>query len=170
VAAVARAADLSFERLVTERLVLEPIAPEVAEAVVAGDLSDLCAGDGWPHADTVDGLGMAVRHGHAASWFVTLDGGIIGDCGTHGPPDEAGDVEIGYGLAAPYRGRGYGNELVVAASEWLLGRPGVRRVVAREVLADNVPSRRALERAGFVLEREARGLVWYALGGSNIGH
>jgi RimJ/RimL family protein N-acetyltransferase len=163
VAAVADPADLTFERLVTDRLVLEPIAPEVAEAVVAGDLSGLRVGEGWPHADTVDGVGMAVRHGHAAGWFVTLGGEIIGDCGTHGPPDEAGDVEIGYGLAEPYRGRGYGSELVIAASRWLLRRPGVRRVVAREVLADNVPSRRALERAGFVLEREEGGLVWYAL-------
>lgn len=165
-AAVARSADLTFERLVTHRLVLEPIAPEVAAAVVRGDLSGLRVGEGWPHADTVDGLGMAVRSGHAPGWFVTLAGEIIGDCGTHGPPDEAGDVEIGYGLAAPYRGRGYGSELVIAASRWLLGRPGVRRVVAREVLADNVPSRRALERAGFALEREEGGLVWYALEGS----
>jgi RimJ/RimL family protein N-acetyltransferase len=39
----------------------------------------------------------------------------------------------------------------------------VRRVVAREVLADNVPSRRTLEGAGFELEREERGLAWYAL-------
>jgi RimJ/RimL family protein N-acetyltransferase len=166
---VARPAGLTFERLATARLVLEPIAPEVAGAVVAGDLSGLRVGEGWPHADTVDGLGMAVRHGHPAGWFVTLDGEIIGDCGTHGPPDEAGDVEIGYGLAAPYRGRGYGNELVVAAARWLLGRPAVRRVVAREVLADNVPSRRALERAGFVLEREEGGLAWYALVGPNGG-
>jgi len=37
----------------------------------------------------------------------------------------------------------------------------VRRVVAREVLAENLPSRRALERAGLQLEREADGLVWY---------
>jgi RimJ/RimL family protein N-acetyltransferase len=166
VAAVARPADLTFERIVTDRLVLEPIAPGVAEAVVAGDLSGLRVGEGWPHADTVDGLGMAVRHGHAPGWFVTLDGEIIGDCGTHGPPDEAGDVEIGYGLAEPYRGRGYGRELVITASRWLLGRPVVRRVVARAVLAENVPSRRALERAGFMLEREEGGLVWYALEGS----
>jgi RimJ/RimL family protein N-acetyltransferase len=167
---MARAPDLSFERLVTERLVLEPIAPEVAAAVVRGDLSGLRVGEGWPHADTVDGLGMAVRHGHAAGWFVTLGGEILGDCGTHGPPDEAGDVEIGYGLAAPFRGRGFGSELVVAASRWLLARPGVRRVVARAVLADNVPSRRALERAGFVLERSDGRRVWYALEGFNCGH
>jgi hypothetical protein len=31
------------------------------------------------------------------------------------------------------------------------------------VLADNVPSRRTLEGAGFELEREERSLAWYAL-------
>jgi hypothetical protein len=60
--------------------------------------------------------------------------------------------------------------LVAAASAWLLSRPGVRRVVAREVLADKLPSRRAMERAGFVLKREERGSVWYALEGPNGGH
>jgi RimJ/RimL family protein N-acetyltransferase len=165
VAVVARAPELTFAPLTTERLVLQPVTADAAARVVAGDLSGLRLGEGWPHEDTVDGLGMAVRHGFPAGWFVTLGGEIIGDCGTHGPPDEAGDVEIGYGLAAPYRGRGYGNELVIAASHWLLEHPGVTRVVARAVLADNVPSRRALERAGFRLEREEDGLVWYALEG-----
>ena len=88
---------------------------------------------------------------------------MIGDCGTLGAVDDAGELELGYGLAEPYRGRGLGSELVQALSRRLLSAPGVRRVVAREVLADNVPSRRSLERAGFVLEREADGLVWYAL-------
>ena len=155
---------MTFERLVTARLVLAPVSMEVARAVVAGELSGLRAGEGWPHADTVDGLRMAVEHGQPAGWLVTLHGEVIGDCGTHGPPDEAGDVELGFGLAAPYRGRGYGRELAAAASAWLLAQPGVRRVVARGVLADNEPSRRALERAGFRVEREEPGLVWYALG------
>jgi hypothetical protein len=35
--------------------------------------------------------------------------------------------------------------------------------VARAVLAENVASRRALENAGFVLEREEGGVTWYAL-------
>jgi RimJ/RimL family protein N-acetyltransferase len=74
-------------------------------------------------------------------------------------------VEIGYGLAEPVRGRGLATEFVPALSRHLLARPDVRRVVAREVLADNVPSRRALERAGFALEREEDGLTWYALAG-----
>jgi [ribosomal protein S5]-alanine N-acetyltransferase len=94
---------------------------------------------------------------------VASEGVVIGDAGTHGPPDAAGDVEVGFGLAEPSRGRGYASELVPALARALLARPEVRRVVAREVLADNVPSRRALERAGFQLEREERGLCWYAL-------
>jgi RimJ/RimL family protein N-acetyltransferase len=147
------------ERVTTQRLVL-PLEPETARRLRAGEPTGLTHGPGWPHADTLDGLGM-VEHGSEV-WLVVEDGVVVGDIGTHGPPDDAGDVEIGYGLAEPSRGRRLASEFVPALTEHLLGRPGVRRVVAREVLADNVPSRRTLERAGLVLEREADGLVWYA--------
>jgi RimJ/RimL family protein N-acetyltransferase len=83
----------------------------------------------------------------APLWLVELDGVVIGDCGTHGEPAD-GEVEIGYGLAAEHRGHGDGGEVVQALSQWLLAQPDVERVVA-ETDADNVPSRRALERAGF---------------------
>jgi ribosomal-protein-alanine N-acetyltransferase len=150
------------QRIVTERLVLEPLAQETARAVVDGAPDGLVRGEGWPHADTLDALGMVAEHGSEA-WLVLEDGVVVGDAGTHGPPDERGDVEIGYGLAEPSRGRGLSSEFVPALADALLARPEVRRVVAREVLADNIPSRRALERAGFRLEREADGLTWYAL-------
>jgi [ribosomal protein S5]-alanine N-acetyltransferase len=106
---------------------------------------------------------MALAHGHAAGWFVTLEGVVIGDRGTHGEPDESGDVELGYGLAAPYRGRGHGTEVVTGLSRWLLDQHGIPRVVARRVAVDNAPSRRALERAGFVLESADDHHTWYAL-------
>jgi RimJ/RimL family protein N-acetyltransferase len=47
---------------------------------------------------------LAIKHGHPAGWFITHQGRIIGDFGTHGPVDDNGGVEIGYGLASPYRG------------------------------------------------------------------
>lgn len=150
------------ERIVTERLVLEPVSAADARAIADGDLSRVRPAEGWPHEDTADGLSMVGR-GAAEAWLVTLGGEVIGDIGTHGPPDDAGDIEIGFGLGAPYRGHRYAAELVPALARTLLARPDVRRVVAREVLADNVPSRRTLEGAGFVLEREERGLTWYAL-------
>jgi ribosomal-protein-alanine N-acetyltransferase len=158
---------LTPSRIATARLVLAPVSDELAAAVVAGDVSALAAGEGWPHDDTLDGLRMALEHGHAAGWFVTREGVVIGDCGTHGEPDESGDVELGYGLAAPYRGRGYGTEVVIGLSRWLLGQHGVRRVVARRVAVDNTPSRRALERAGFVLESSDAQHTWYALPGGD---
>jgi RimJ/RimL family protein N-acetyltransferase len=150
------------ERIVTGRLVLEPLTQETARAVLAGAPDGLRHGPGWPHADTLDGVRMVAEHGSEA-WLILEDGVVVGDAGTFGPPDERGDVEIGYGLAGPSRGRGLASEFVPALAQHVLARPGVRRVVARAVLADNVPSRRALERAGFRLEREEGGLVWYAL-------
>ena len=56
----------------------------------------------------------------------------------------------GYGLAAPFRGRGLGTELVGLLAGWAAAQPGVRRVTA-EVLVGNVASRRALEANGFAL-------------------
>jgi ribosomal-protein-alanine N-acetyltransferase len=150
------------QRIVTKRLVLEPLSQETARAVVDGGADDLVRGDGWPHADTLDALRMVAEYGSEA-WLILEDGVVVGDAGTHGPPDEAGDVEIGYGLAEPSRGRGLSSEFVPALAQTLLARPEVRRVVARGVLASNTPSRRALERAGFRLERESDGLTWYAL-------
>ncbi len=149
--------------IATARLVLAPVSEDIATGVVAGDVSNLTPGEGWPHADTLDGLRMALDHGHAPGWLVTLEGMVIGDCGTHGEPDDNGDVELGYGLAAPYRGRGYGTEVVIGLSSWLLDQGDVRRVVARRVAVANTPSRRALERAGFVLESADEQHTWYAL-------
>ena len=150
------------ERIVTPRLVLEPLSRETVEALLHGRPDGLVRGEGWPHADTLDGLGMWESR-DIEGWLVVLDGAVVGDAGTFGPPDEHGDVEIGYGLAEPVRGRGLAREFVPALAHHLLARRDVRRVVAREVLADNIPSRRALEGAGFRLEREQDGLTWYAL-------
>src|SRR2546421_218532 len=106
----------------------EPATAGMARASLAGDMSvltaaGLTAAGGWPHEDTADGLGMIVKTGEPLSWLVVAGGAVIGDCGlhggTHGPVDEAGRVEIGYGLAAPSRGQGYGSEGVGASTEWL---------------------------------------------------
>jgi RimJ/RimL family protein N-acetyltransferase len=155
---------LHAETISAGRLVLEPLNERVARAVVSGELSALNRAEGWPHDDTFDATRMSTTMGGSSLvWLVSSDGYIIGECGTVGDLDEAGAVEIGYGLAAEHRGRGYGNEVVAALSRWLLDQPGVERVVARRVRADNAPSRRALENAGFVLAGEHGGLTWYLL-------
>jgi len=147
---------MRFPPLRTARLRLEPVTQDAATAIVAGDLSGLTAGDGWPHEDTISGLSQAIESGSAAGWLVVAGDEVIGDCGTHGPADAAGSVEIGYGLAAPYRGRGYGSETVAAITAWLLAQPEVSRVRARTA-AGNLASRRVLEKAGFRIAGDGAG-------------
>jgi RimJ/RimL family protein N-acetyltransferase len=150
----------------TERLVLVPMKGEQCAAILAGDLSVVEVGEGWPMEDSLVNMRTAERYGiELPGWFVTLEGAVIGDISTHGDVDEEGDIEVGYNLAEPYRGRRYASEFVTATSQWLLNRSGVRRVVARHVEVGNVPSRKALERAGFILEKEDERYTWYALGG-----
>lgn len=151
--------------IATARLRLEPASTELAAEVLAGDLSSVRAGTGWPHEDTADALRAALAAGHPPPWFVLLDGVVIGDCGVNGPPDAEGSVEIGYGLAAPYRGRGYGTELVASLSRWLLAQPDVRRVFARGVARDNPASQLVLERAGFAVVGGDSESLEYALEG-----
>jgi RimJ/RimL family protein N-acetyltransferase len=142
-----------FPRLATLRLTLEPVTASTARAIVAGDLSSVTAADDWPHEGTANGLGMAIRLGHPPGWLVLRDGVVIGDCGIHGVADEAGCIEIGYGFAESYRGKGYGSEVVAAMTLWLLGVEEVTRVRAA-TLSDNWASRRVLEKAGYRLVRD----------------
>ena len=140
------------------RIRLERVGVARAAAIVAGDYSGVDAAPGWPHADTLDGLRMEAEYAETddqTGFLVVLveTGQVIGDAGWKGGPDETGTAEIGYGLAAPFRGRGLGSELVGVLTGWVLSQPGVNKVVA-EVLAGNLPSRGALERNGFELEAE----------------
>jgi len=145
------------------RVVLVPQTMEQARALLEGRDPGLDLAPGYPHADTADGLRMWVEHGgpdwsEGGGWFVTLadDGRVVGDCGTAGPPDDEGRQEIGYGLAAPFRGQGLGTEAVRVMADWLAGLPEVRALTA-DVEVGNDASRRLLERLGFRLVDERDG-------------
>ncbi|HEY2443217.1 MAG TPA: GNAT family N-acetyltransferase [Streptosporangiaceae bacterium] len=142
-------------------LVLRPVSPAAAAALMAGDFSGVRRGEGWPHEDTMDGLAM-VAEGRSLSWLTTLNDLVVGECGTHAPADASGWVEIGYGLAAPYRGQGYGRQMVSALTQWLLRQPDVTGLIAHTD-PENTPSRKSLERAGFRLAGEAGGECRYVL-------
>jgi [ribosomal protein S5]-alanine N-acetyltransferase len=57
-------------------------------------------------------------------------GTVIGTAGYKGPPDEAGTVEIGYGILEQYRRNGYATEASRALIENAFADPRVRSVVA----------------------------------------
>ncbi len=148
------------------RLRLERLGLARAKALAAGDLSSLDPAPGWPHDDTLDAVRMDAEHAttdeETGFLAVLVDTGqVVGDAGWKGGPDDSGTAEIGYGLAAPFRGRGLGTELVGLVSEWASRQPGVTRLSA-EVLVGNEPSLRALLRNGFTLAGRRHDLLLYA--------
>jgi GNAT superfamily N-acetyltransferase len=130
---------------------LLPVDDAVAHALLANEDIAVPLAAGFPHDDTFDGLRL--RTPDARMYIALAEGLAIGDCGTHGWVDERGSVEIGYGLAEEWRGRGYGTATVRALIEALRAEPDARELTAGVEIA-NAPSWRLLERLGFTL-REA---------------
>jgi RimJ/RimL family protein N-acetyltransferase len=135
---------------------LVAVTAEDVERLQQGDPGGRPVAPGWPHEDTAAGLSFV----HSGGWqFLIVDemGRIAGECGTKAAP-RGGLVEIGYGLAAPSRGRGLGTAAVGELVAWLVSRPDVSAIEA-EVHVSNTPSRRIVEGLGFL-----------ATGGPDLGY
>lgn len=149
--------------LETPRLYLHPLTAEAARALALDPASAAAflpapPAPGWPSADLLEVLpGYAEAAGADPSlvgwgaWLLVLRDGtaVIGDAGFHAPPDEAGEVELAYGVAPAWRGRGLATEAVEALLDLAFAEPEVAAVVATTV-PGNLPSARVLERCGFV--------------------
>jgi len=88
-------------------------------------------------------------------------GGIVGDVAFCVHADEPTRASVGYTLAPAHQGNGYATEALAALLDWLAAEHGVT-VVEADVLADNAPSRRVLERNGFapVAELDDGGVLY----------
>ncbi len=73
---------------------------------------------------------------------------LVGTGGFTGPPDEAGMVEIGYSIAADWRGQGLGTELVAGLVQQAAATGAVRQLVAHTP-PENLISQRVLLANGF---------------------
>jgi RimJ/RimL family protein N-acetyltransferase len=80
-------------------------------------------------------------------WMMAVDGEVVGLCGYRSPPTD-GEVEIGYGVAAARRRRGYATTAVAAMLALAGADPTLVRVRA-VTAADNLISQRVLARSGF---------------------
>jgi RimJ/RimL family protein N-acetyltransferase len=74
---------------------------------------------------------------------------IIGSIGFHSPPDEAGQVEVGYRVEPEFRRQGVATEVVRALFEWAYREHGITRFRA-STSPDNLPSQAVLAKFGFV--------------------
>jgi GNAT superfamily N-acetyltransferase len=128
-------------------VMLQPVTRRMAREVLAGGRITDKFEPGSLHDRIPQAMAAALV---PTVWLVVrrADGQILGDLGTHGPPDSEGCVEIGYSLAPSARGQGIGTAAVGALVSRLTAVPGIRRITA-VTSAQNTASRRLLERQGF---------------------
>ena len=77
-----------------------------------------------------------------------VDNVVIGTCGFPGPPDSDGVVEIAYGIAPAYQGKGYATEAARALIDFAIRDPRVKTICAH-TLAERTASTRILEKCSF---------------------
>jgi len=89
------------------------------------------------------------------------DGTVIGDVALQNIDDKNRSCSIGIGIAKiENRGKGYGTEAIKLILEYGVFNVGMERITA-DTLEINIPSQRALEKLGFVLEGRARKAVYF---------
>lgn len=64
------------------------------------------------------------------------------------------EAEVGYGLAKPYRGKGYMTEALKLLVEWAFKQENCKKITAMNVNKDNYGSQRVLEKNGFEFVNE----------------
>lgn len=114
---------------------VESLPPEVRVEVSpdwVARVRTTAAGDPWA-------LGFSLRERGS--------GDTVGKCMFKGPPDADGVVEIAYGIDENHRGRGYATEAARAVTAFAFER-GVK-VVRAHTKAENLASKRVLEKCGF---------------------
>ncbi|BFV56730.1 hypothetical protein KCMC57_up18340 [Kitasatospora sp. CMC57] len=131
-------------------------------ALMVGDLDGAAAASGlvFP-ADLADGRmkGVWARRYHqtgddpsSAEWVtraVLADGVVIGAAGFHGPPDERGMVEVGYGVAEGRRRQGYAKAILAALIRRAAAEPAVT-VLRATISPDNAASLATVAAFGLV--------------------
>lgn len=155
----------AFEALVTERLVLRRSIPEDAEAIAAYRSDpEVHRYQGWQRTDVESVRAeieeMARREPGDPGWvqlsvIERASGRLVGDVGLCGIPGEPGVVKVGYTIAPPYQGRGYGTEAMRALVAYAFDELGVE-VVRAYADAENVASHRVAEKIGMRLVERFR--------------
>jgi ribosomal-protein-alanine N-acetyltransferase len=144
----------------TERLELVPLPPGLLESIARGDASaaahrlDATVPEGW--TDTIPAQGRLEQLATDPSeepWLVRAivlraPRRVVGNVGFHGPPDDKGRVEIGYGIIPLQRRQGYAREAIAGLTDWAFAT-GEARVCVASVSPRNAASLALVRSLGF---------------------
>lgn len=147
----------------TERMSLRRYRPEDADDLYRylGTDPAMYQYSGWnPYAtlemarETVQGFIDRYDDERTYSWVMDIDGVIAGTIGAYDYHDD--QIEVGFSVVPGWQGRGLATEAMRKVLEYLTENEGIPRVTAW-CAAENVGSRRVLEKAGMRLISEEKG-------------
>lgn len=84
---------------------------------------------------------------------------VVGSADFKNPPNQCGEVEIGYGLGNAFEHNGYMTEAVKSMCEFAESRNDISNVIA-ETDIDGFASQRILERCGFKKYQQEETIWW----------
>lgn len=137
---------------------LQDLVLHANDRVIADNLTNT-----FPHPYTEeDGLAFLNRFRNDTPvrvFAIVVEGHAVGSIGVF-PQDDIfhRNAELGYWLAAPYRGRGIVPQAIRQMVDYAFQRWPLTRVFARP-FGSNAASQRALEKAGFTLEARFTGTI-----------
>jgi RimJ/RimL family protein N-acetyltransferase len=154
--------------ILSDRLELVSMSPEIVEALLAGraaEAAELIGGefvDGWPvgHEGFFRSRLDQMRADPTLQpWLIRAlvlrdSREVVGHAGFHGPPGVNGKrdpdaVEVGYEVFPAFRGRGLATEAAAALIGWARDGHGIRRFIA-SIAPSNDPSLAIAAKLGFV--------------------
>ncbi len=162
--------------LETARLLLRPLGPDDAEAVLCYRSDpEVARYQTWRPSGLPEVEAFIARHtsgepGDPGTWFqlgivLAAAGELIGDCGLHAPAGRSHQAEVGVTIAPAHQGRGFATEALRAVVGYLFETLRMHRVYAS---ADprNVASLRLMDKLGMRREAHFRESllidgVWY---------
>jgi len=165
-----------IEKIETERLLLIPFTRQLCHLINDKDFVELQnkglnAGDGYPDHETLDTIPKIVANIELSngptgfeSWVIITkkEMKIIGDVGFKGIPNQAGEIDLGYGIISSERKKGYATESAKALSDWALAQPIVTKITAK-CLIENGDSKKILQKLNFKKTHQDDTMIYWSL-------
>lgn len=160
--------------LITERLLLRRHIAEDAKPLHKnfGQDEAMYEYSGWnPYAtpemaeETVARFLAAYDDPRTYAWAIEHDGRLVGTIGAYDYDAESSAIEVGMSIERASWGKGFATEALAAVLRYLAEDQGIATVTAW-CAADNVGSRRALEKAGMMRASMEKGAL--EVGGSTF--
>jgi len=167
---------MNIEKIETERLLLIPFTKQLCHLVndknfVELQNKGLIASEGYPDQETLDTIPKIVANIELSngptgfeSWVIITKKSmkIIGDVGFKGIPNQAGEIDLGYGIIASERKKGYAFEAAKALSDWAISLENVNKITAK-CLIENEGSFKTLEKLSFKRINTDETMYYYLL-------